>query len=39
VRWEGYFAAKILVRRNLTIWDAASYCTRVARYDRYGGVT
>ncbi len=30
--------AKMLVTRNLTIWSAASYSTRVARNDKFGCV-
>jgi hypothetical protein len=34
----GLIPAKMLVTRNLTIWSAASYSTRVARDDRFGYV-
>jgi hypothetical protein len=34
----GLIHAKMLVTRNLTIWSAASYSTRVARSDRFGCV-
>ena len=34
----GLIPAKMLVTRNLTIWSAASYSTRVARNDRFGCV-
>jgi hypothetical protein len=34
----GQIPAKMLVTRNLTVWSAASYSTRVARNDRFGCV-
>jgi hypothetical protein len=34
----GLIPAKMLVTRNLTIWSAASYSTRVARNDTFGCV-
>jgi hypothetical protein len=30
------FPAKMIVMRNLAIWSAASYSTRVARNDTFG---
>lgn len=36
--FAGLIPAKMLVTRNLTIWSAASYSTRVARNDRFGCV-
>jgi hypothetical protein len=35
----GLIPAKMLVRRNLMVWIAVGYCTRVARNDGFGCVS